>query len=361
MQLFEHGGNVYAAARAGGGAWSEYLDFSANINPLGLPLSVRQSLLKALDCVIHYPDPDASQFKQAVSRCYRIPAEMITAGNGAVELLYVLCHVIKPRRVLIPAPAFSEYERAARAAGAAIQYFFLRPEDGFAISTEKIAAELTSVDMVFIGNPNNPTGSLIENSRIEPLLAEAARRSAIVVVDESFLDFLPDDSLYTCRSLLQKYPNLFILHSLTKFYALPGLRLGFALSSPERTRLLHLSKDPWNVNCLAQAAGAVALSDADYRRQTHDLLSHEINRLFQQLTDVSGLRVYPPAVNFILIEITSAGITAAQLREAMLQRKILIRDCGNYPGLSPHYIRVAVKQPEQNQVLLSALQELFPK
>jgi threonine-phosphate decarboxylase len=361
MQHFEHGGNLYAAARQTGANLSEYLDFSANINPLGIPTSVRQALAMSLDSIIHYPDTEAAMFKQAVSQHYRVPVETITAGNGAVELLYVLCHVIKPRRVLIPAPAFSEYERAARAARAEIEYFFLQSEAGFAVAIEEIISALPTVDMVFLGNPNNPTGVLVENRQIETLLAAAKECNVTVVVDESFLDFLPEDSMYTCRPLLRKYPNLFILHSLTKFYAMPGLRLGFALTNPDLTGLLHLGKDPWNVNCLAQIAGVTALNDSDYRQQSRRLLADEINLFYQGLADIPGLKVYLPTVNFILIDITGTGMMATNLRKAMMENKVLIRDCSNYPGLSPFFIRVAIKQPKQNRLLLTVLRQALTK
>lgn len=361
MQQFEHGGNVYAAARQAGADLSEYLDYSANINPLGLPASVREALSLSLDRIVHYPDTEAALLKQAVSEHYGIPVQLITAGNGAVELLYVLCHIIRPRRVLIPVPAFSEYERAARAARAEVEYCFLRPEDDFAVSINKIISALPSVDMVFLGNPNNPTGVLVENRQIEPLLAAAEKYHVTVVVDESFLDFLPNDRLYTCRPLLKAYPNLFILHSLTKFYALPGLRLGFAMANPDLTTQLHLGKDPWNVNSLAQAAGVAAVNDLDFREQSRLLLDGERNIFYRNLAGVPGLKVYQPSVNFVLIDTTDTGMMAADIRKLLLQHKILIRDCSNYPGLSPYFIRVAIKRPAQNAALLKAIRQVIGK
>lgn len=359
MQQFEHGGNLYAAARQTGVTVNEYMDFSANINPLGLPAGVRQSLLQSLESIIHYPDTEAALLKQAISREYHVPVETITAGNGAVELLYVLCHVLRPKRVLIPVPAFSEYERAARAAQAEIDYYFLQPETGFTVDFERVIAALSSVDMVFLGNPNNPTGVLIENGQLNRLLAAAQQHRVTVVIDESFLDFLPDDSQFTCRPLLQTYPNVFILHSLTKFYALPGLRLGFALTNPELTRQLHQAKDPWNVNCLAQIAGVAALADRDYREQSRCFLAAEQNLFFQQLTELPGLKVYPPTVNFILIDCSGTGMMAAVLRKELLTHQLLVRDCSNYPGLSPYFIRVAIKQTKQNQRLLQSLRVIL--
>lgn len=359
MRQFEHGGNLYAAARQTGGSPDDYLDFSANINPLGIPGSVRQAILSAVDSIIHYPDAEATALKQAISRQYGVTADRITAGNGAVELLYLLCHALRPRRVLIPAPAFSEYERAARAAGAAIEYHFLRPGDGFAVPLEPLIDKLAAVDMLFLGNPNNPTAVLCRRQQLERLLTAARERQVTVVVDESFLDFLPDDSAYSCRPLLASYPHLFILHSLTKFYALPGLRLGFALTDPALTARLCAGKDPWNVNCLAQAAGVAALTDQDYRSRSRRLLTGAKAALYQRLSAIPGLKAYPPAVNFILLDIAATGLTAAKLCQALLKQRILVRDCSNYPGLSPYYIRVAVKRPEENQLLLQALQTVL--
>ena len=354
-----HGGNVYAWARERGRTLTGVLDYSANINPLGLSERVREAITQSVEQVIHYPDVEAALLKTAISSYYQVDTAHITAGNGAVELLYVLAHSLRPKRVLIPVPAFCEYERAARAAGAHIEYAYLSPENNFHLDVNWLCERLHGVDMVFIGNPSNPTGTLLTVSQLERLLFAAKQTKVIVVVDESFMDFIIADEDHTCRPLLKKYDNLVILHSLTKFYAMPGLRLGFALTNPDLTARLHLAKDPWNVNCLAQTAGVAALNDVDYRQQSRGLLSVEKDLFYRQLAELPGLNVYPPSVNFILIGTTGTGVTAAVLREALLEHKLLIRDCSNYPGLSPYFIRVAVKQPEQNRRLIRSLQTIL--
>ncbi|BBB93281.1 MAG TPA: threonine-phosphate decarboxylase CobD [Methylomusa anaerophila] len=356
---FRHGGNVYALARGKGGVLAELLDYSANINPLGLADSVQDAINQSIHNIIHYPDADAYELKRSISNFYNVEAARITMGNGAVELLYILCHITKPGRVLIPAPSFSEYERASRAAGAKIQYYMLSAANGFVFDVEKISAELDGADILFFGNPNNPTGTLIARTEIAFMLRKAREYNTLVVVDESFMDFITDDSLYTSRSLLKEYPNLIIIHSLTKFYAIPGLRLGFALTAPDLAARLQAAKDPWNVNTLAQAAGVAALADRDYQAKSKEIVNQAKKELFSGLTELPGCRPYPPAANYVLVNIEQTGITAAKLCSKMAERKILIRDCSNYPGLSQDYIRVAVKLPATNKILLDTLRQVI--
>jgi threonine-phosphate decarboxylase len=356
---FEHGGNLYAAIRKAGGSFAEILDFSANINPLGLSKKIRETLHESLESIIHYPDAQGFALKQAISQQYRVSTEYITIGNGAVELMYVLCHMIKPKRILVTAPTFSEYERAARACGAMIEYFNLNESTDFDIDVQGMTKRLSGIDVIFICNPNNPTGQLLENTQIEPLLLAAKKQNTYVVVDESFIDFLPDDSIYTCRSFLEHYDNLIIVHSLTKFYAIPGLRLGFSLASFKVTNLLHEGKDPWNVNTLAQNAGVAALGDHMYQVESKEFIAKIKIELYNNLLEIDGLKPYLPSVNFILINIKKTQMTAEELRQAMATHNILIRDCSNYPGLSSQYIRVAVKRPEQNIRLVETLEKVI--
>lgn len=356
---FVHGGNVHAWARASGGAITDLLDYSANINPLGLSDKVRLAIMQAVEQVIHYPDAEATMLKAALGQYYQVEPGQITVGNGAVELLYVLAHTLRPKRVLIPAPAFCEYERAARAAGAGIEYFYLPPAENFVVDVSSLGNCLPGMDMVFIGNPNNPTGTLLTVSQLEQVVLAARQTGAVVVVDESFMDFLVDDRGYTCRPLLKNYDNLVILHSLTKFYAIPGLRLGFALTHPDLAAKLHAAKDPWNVNSLAQAAGIAALTDDRYQQKSREVVQEAKQNLYAELTRFAGLKPLPPAVNYILLDTGASGYTAAELRNRLAKKNVLIRDCGNYPGLSPYYMRIAVKLAEQNIILLEHLTQVL--
>jgi threonine-phosphate decarboxylase len=359
IAAYEHGGNLYQAARSKGVAALELLDFSANINPLGLASTVEKTIIEQLPYIIHYPDAETTALKTAISEYYRVPMDQLIAGNGAVELLYLLCHMIHPKRVLVPAPTFSEYERAAAASGAQIDYCFLQEEKGFVFDIPAMLAAMTRKSIVFIANPNNPTGTLMTRQDIIAVIAKAEALDSLVVIDESFIDFLPDDEEYTCRWLVAKYPNLVILHSLTKFYAIPGLRLGFAIASPELVSLLHKGKDPWNVNSLAQAAGVAALADWEYRRVSRQVVADAKEKIFLELKAIKEIKAYSPAVNYILINIAKSGLTAGQMRAQLFEHNVMVRDCSNYPGLTSHYIRVAVKLPEQNSKLIRALQQIL--
>ena len=354
-----HGGNVYAWARERGGSLNGVLDYSANINPLGLSEHVQAAIVQSVGQVIHYPDVEAALLKTAISSYYQVDTAYITAGNGAVELLYVLAHSLRPKRVLIPVPAFCEYERAARAAGADIEYVYALPEHNFALDVKSLCDCLSRVDMVFIGNPSNPTGTLLPVSQLEQLLFAARQAKVMVVMDESFMDFIIDGGKYTCRPLLKQYDNLVILHSLTKFYAIPGLRLGFALAHPGLTARLHAAKDPWNVNSLAQAAGVAALADQEYQQKSRGIINYEKGALYEGLKALPGLKPFMPSVNYILIDTSLSGHSAACLRQRLAASGILIRDCSNYPGLSPYYMRVAVKLAEQNKMLLEHLEQVL--
>lgn len=359
MERFEHGGNIYRYRRGGEDAAAFFADFSANINPLGLCPQVAERIAASIGALVHYPDPEGIELKRAIAAHYGVRENWITLGNGAVELLYLLCQAKQPRRVLIPAPSFSEYERAAHAAGAEVDYAFLDPARDFAVDLEELAERLEGVDLLFIGNPNNPTGTLLSNAALRRLIARAAEKDCFVIVDESFVDFLEDASAHTCRSLVADYENLMVLHSLTKFYAVPGLRLGFSLTGEALAGTLARGKDPWNVNLLAQEAGVEALTQIEYQSETRRFVAAEKAFLAEKLAALPGLRVCAPSVNFILADTREAGLTGAALRARLLERGLLIRDCGNYPGLDAYYVRFAVRTRAENERLCAALVEIL--
>lgn len=349
---------IFTPRCVGGRKIEELLDFSANINPLGLPDSVQQALVAALPHIIHYPDPEALALKAAISRRFGVDERQITVGNGATELLYVLCHMFRPQRVLVTAPTFSEYERAARACGAAMDYLYLDPAESFAIAPEKIAQRLPQTDILFLCNPNNPTGQVLPREKVEQIIALAEKMRVLVVVDESFLPFLPDEGALSCRSLLPRYSNLVILQSLTKLYALPGLRLGFALADSAICAMLDKGKDTWSVNSLAQAAGTTALADEAYRRESLATVGAAREAFCAGLRGIPGVEPLEGSANFILVNIAGTAFSSARLRLALAEKGILVRDCSNFPGLSDQYIRLAVKMPQQNEILAECLHKL---
>lgn len=353
MKPFTHGGNIYEE-KPPGGSW---LDFSANINPLGLAPAVRKAIEDNIANVVHYPDPEARELKAALSRHYGVAGDRLLPGNGAAELFYLFLQTVRPRRVLLPVPAFSEYERAALAAGAEVSYHCLRAEQGFLLDVRALARQSRAeeCDAIILGNPNNPTGGLVTREEILELLQLTADAHAPwLVADESFLDFRADAAAYTVRDLAAAEPRLLVVQSLTKFYALPGLRLGFGVGRPELVRRLEGGKDVWNVNLLAQKAGVAALAEREYAARTQALVAAEGQWLAAELRKIPGWQVYAPTVNFIFARLPGESSAAAG---CLREQGILVRDCSNYPGLDAHYLRFAVRTRAENRQLTAALQE----
>lgn len=354
MERYAHGGNVYEPHA---GNW---LDFSANINPLGLSSKVKSAMEGAIDHLIHYPDPEARMLKEALAIHYRVPQEQLVLGNGAAELIYLICYRLRPRRALLLAPTFSEYEKAARAAGAEIAYHALSPEDGFALDETALLQTMQGVDIVFLANPNNPTGATLEKDAMLRILDKAEAMKIHVVVDESFLEFLPSAKDYTVRWHCSDHRHLIVLQSMTKFYAIPGLRLGFAVASERLAERLSQGKDVWNVNYLAQVAGASVVFDRAYQAATHDWLQREGIALQQALSSFVGIEVYDSAVNFILFRIgADAPVSAKVLLQSLKEQGILLRDCSNYRALDERYLRTAVRDREENERLLHAIKRIW--
>lgn len=358
QQKFTHGGNIYEIERQMDK--KEHLfDFSANINPLGLDAKVQAAIEENIAGIIHYPDPEGIELRQALSCCFEIDADRIVLGNGAAELLYVLFQTVHPQKILIPVPSFGEYERAARAAKAEVVYHKLYANQSFSLMVDEICDLLVDVDCLVLGNPNNPTGNLLSAKDIKRILERAKQQKCLVVMDESFMDFVERKEKHSCKSMLLMYDNLFLLQSLTKIYAIPGLRLGFAATTPQLANQLNLAKDPWNVNLLAQKAGVAALQQVDYLKKSIAYIKEQKDYLYEKLKEVENLVVYEPTVNFILLDLKATGFSAATFRRAMLEKNILIRDCSNYPGLDAYHIRIAVKTKEDNDILLCAMRRIL--
>lgn len=336
MQKYQHGGMIYDAKGAAG----DWTDFSANINPLGVPSSVRQTIIENLDGIRNYPDPSATELKAAISRRYNVSTENLVLLNGAAEFFYLYFNVTSPRRVIIPVPSFSEYERAARAAGCEVEYICTRSEDNFALDVDNVNA---SGACIMLGRPNNPTGTMISLTAIKKL-AEVAS----VVVDESFIDFLATES---ARGLVSE--NVSVVQSLTKIFAIPGLRLGFAVVNKNLAARLDAAKDVWNVNFLAQKAGVAALSDDDFIVKTRQWLATEQQYFIERLEEI-GVKYFNPTANFVLLKFQSPDVAEFILAELRRER-ILLRSCANFIGLDGSYLRSAIRSRAENIRLLDAL------
>ncbi len=351
MNRFEHGGGVHRAARETGLPLEAILDFSASINPLGMPPAVAAAARKGLEESLHYPEVDAASLRQALAVFHRLPADCILPGNGSTELLYLFPRVLRPRRALLVTPAFSEYERALSQAGTRLDFFPLRPEEDFRFDLGRLLRRVEGdTDLVLLANPGNPTGALVPPEQIEAL-ARALREQALLAVDEAFIDFCPRQSV---TERVGDHANLYVFRSLTKFYAIPGLRAGY-LAGPARgiARLAEL-QPPWPLSTPALAAALACLEQAAFRAETLAAIPQLRQELALGLAEL-GLRVFPSEANYLLARLEDPGLSAAALAARLRPQGMLIRDCASFPPLDGRYLRLAVRGAEDNRRLLAAL------
>lgn len=323
------------------------LDFSANVSPLGLPDGVRQAVVESLGRADEYPDPLCRELRRAIAEAEGCRMEEILCGAGAAELIFRLCLALRPKRALVTAPTFAEYEQALALTGCAVERHLLRPEDGFRVTEAFLDALRSEPDVVFLCQPNNPTGWPVDRALAEAVLDDCARRGALLVLDECFVDLLDDGAGYTLKGRLD-CPNLLILKAFTKTYAMAGLRLGYCLSSNEGLLgAMAACGQPWNVSSVAQAAGIAALQEEDYRAQLRQLITAERPRLVEGLRAL-GCTVLGSRANFVFFA------SRPGLDSALREKGILIRSCANYPGLDERYYRIAVRTAPDNDALLAA-------
>lgn len=352
MSQTGHGGGVDQVAQELGLPREQILDFSASINPLGMPESARAAIVEAVDRITDYPEIEAQSLRRTLAWQKGLPEENLLPGSGSTELIYLLPRVLQPRRALIVEPAFSEYAPALRQAGCHIDTLTLKPEEDFRFDPQRVLDALRpDTGMVWLANPGNPTGVPIDPLQLQELAENLA--GCRLVIDEAFVDFAPEHSLL---EVVTEYENLFILRSMTKFYAIPGLRVGYlAGPSGELTRLAA-ERQPWTLSTLAIAAGKACLEDSAYLQRT---LS-EISRLREQLAlglEQLSVTVFPSVANYLLFRMSDDWPDAQILCDRLGGKGILLRNCANFPSLDNRYLRVAVRSEAENRQLLSALCE----
>lgn len=335
-----HGGDIYGG--------EVELDFSANTNPFGTPRGIMDAVQAVLPEMHRYPDPYCRKLVQAISDFERVPKEYILCGNGAAELIYAYCEAVRPGRAVELAPTFSEYALGLERIGCKVERYYLRQEKEFDLD-EGFLAYLTEVkpDVVFLCNPNNPTGRTIAPALLEEVLALCGEYRIKLFVDECFLDL--SDSGESLKGALAVHPNLFILKAFTKSYGMAGIRLGYCLCA-DSALLERMSKagQPWNVSSLAQAAGVAALQEQAFLQKTKALIAVERQWLKQEL-EALGFRVCPSSANYLLFQ------APADLHLKLKEQKISIRNCDNYYGLGQGWYRIAVRLHQENERLIQAM------
>lgn len=344
MEKHIHGGDVYHHQGC--------IDFSANCNPLGTPEGIKRAIIESLDHINDYPQVGCAPLKEAIAEYENVKAGQVICGNGAAEVIFSLCRAVNPKKALVPAPTFAEYQQALYSTDCQVEFFPLDEKKQFALGEDFLEALTEEIHILFLCNPNNPTGLLIEKPLLEKILKRCRERNILMAVDECFLDFVQAPEAYTLKEYLDTYDNLFLLKAFTKRYAIAGVRLGYGLCG-NRSLLekMESMSQPWNVSSMAQAAGLAALKEKEYVEAGRQMTFAELAYLKEELTRL-GYLVYPSQANYVFFT------GPVDLYEKLEQKKILIRDCSNYTGLSKGYYRVAVKNHEENQQLVKALEEI---
>ncbi len=346
-----HGGNIHLASRETGIPVGEIIDFSASINPLGVPETVAAVIRENIQYLPHYPEPFADELAAHLGAHLDIDPQTILCGNGSTELIYLVVRALTPGKVLIPEPTFSEYGRACgMQRGTAIAGHRLARENNFDIDPDAYINAMAGCDMAFLCNPNNPTGRLLQRDAVDAIAAAAERMPCYLVVDEAFIDFVREHSVL---DRVAGRSHLIVLRSLTKFYALSGLRIGFGVFPEALAASLKNYKEPWTINTLAQKAGIAAISDARYRERTMALIQVEKRFLEEGLRSL-GIAFIPSAANYYLARMENAKEAIVALRK----KGMLVRNCSNFPGLDGSSIRIAVRSRKENEALLKELGRL---
>ena len=351
LPLQDHGGNIRQIQRRLG--LEQVLDFSASINPLGQPAGLREHLFSHWQDVAHYPDRECSRLVAAIAARHRVPVTQLVVGNGSAELIELLLRAFRPNRLVLSPPDFGLYREVAPEAVATLAVP-RRKDRGFAPDIAALTATLRDGDLVLLSNPGNPSGYYAPPEELTPLAATCADRGAHLVVDEAFAEFQPGA---TSLPLVGAKADRSVLRSLTKFYGIPGLRLGFLASPPERAQAVRRLQVPWSVNALAQLAGCYCLDDPGWTTTSIATVTGLRSELAMALAALPGVQPLDSAANYLLLRLDSPAPPAQRVYSDLARRGILVRHCGSF-GLGESYLRVAVRGPEENQRLVENLSDL---
>jgi threonine-phosphate decarboxylase len=337
---------------------SEVIDFSVSINPMGTSEKTMKSIREHIRLVKNYPPPNAETLIEKLAKYVGARTDNIIVGNGTTELIHTFVDVFleKKQKTLIPAPTFGEYNVATLKAGGQPVFLKCNPDLGFLLDLNELTALISDdTKIVFLCNPNSPTGTLLKKDSVLNFVREANDRNVLVFLDEAYFEFVEDRKRYSMVDYVNRFNNLFVLRSLTKFFGLAGLRIGFGVASPEMVGLLRKGQVPWSVNSLAIFAAEAAVEDAAFIEKSRAFTFRSRKQLQRLLWEIRWLKVYPSEANFFLCEIKASNFTSTQLKEALERKGVLIRDCSNFEGLNNKFFRVAVKTPRENRKLVDLL------
>lgn len=352
-----HGSDLEKIEAVYGIKKEDIISFSANVNPLGVSFRLKETLTNHIDAITTYPDREYTSLRKCIADYVHTNYENIVVGNGSTELISLFIQITHPMKALIVGPTYSEYEREVAMGGGRSHYFSLTEASEFELDTKALTKELSAnVDLLILCNPNNPTSSVIKRQQMREILDYCKRKSITVLVDETYVEFAEEPDEVTAIPLTEYYNNIVILRGISKFFAAPGLRLGYAIcGNRDLLNEINQKKNPWTINSLAAIAGEIMFQDEDYIKKTRELISLERARICARLDESPNFKVYHAHANFVLVKITTDKFTSEDAFDACIRKNLMIRDCSTFPFLNNKYIRLCFMMPEQNDALLEVL------
>lgn len=354
-----HGSDLEKIEQVYGIKKEEITSFSANVNPLGISPVLRRTLSEKIDAITTYPDRDYVSLRKCIADYTGTDLEHIIVGNGSTELISLFIQIEHPKKAVVIGPSYSEYEREIALGGGTTLYYPLREEDGFFLNTVDFISQLKDdIDLLVLCNPNNPTSTCITKKSMRLILDACLQHGIYVMVDETYVEFADNMEQITCVPLTNYYNNLVILRGTSKFFAAPGLRLGYAVTgNRDLIKMINTRKNPWTINSLAAIAGEIMFQDEAYIRETKTLISAERRRMYELFSARDDFKVYEPSGNFMLVKILKPHLTSQDLFDRAIRRAMMIRDCSTFPFLDDKFIRFCFMMPDMNDALAACILE----
>ena len=354
-----HGSDLEKIEKIYGIKQENITSFSANVNPLGISFLLKETLSSKIDAITSYPDREYTSLRKCIGNYVNIDHNNIIVGNGSTELISLFIQISNPKKALMVGPTYSEYEREVSLGGGRTHYYRLKEEDNFELDIEDLNKFLNQdVDLLVICNPNNPTSSVITRKEMRKILDTCKQKGIYVMVDETYVEFDTNMKDVTSIPLTEYYNNLIILRGTSKFFAAPGLRLGYAIcGNGDLVKEIVKRQNPWTISTLAAIAGEIMFKDQDYMAKTRDLINKERERIISRLRTCPFIKVFPAHGNFVLIKILRDDITSDDLFDTTIRKGLMIRDCSNFPFLDNRYVRFCFMSPEKNDELVDTLLE----
>lgn len=352
-----HGSDLEKIEQVYGISKDAITSFSANVNPLGISPKLRQTLAEKIDTVTAYPDRDYVSLRKQIAAYAGTDLENIIVGNGSTELISLFIQIEHPKKAVVIGPTYSEYEREIALGGGTTLYYPLREEDGFFLNTADFLSHLKDdMDLLVLCNPNNPTSTCITNKSMRLILDACLQHGIYVMVDETYVEFADNMEQITSVPLTNYYNNLVILRGTSKFFAAPGLRLGYAVTgNRDLIKTINTRKNPWTINSLAAAAGEIMFQDTAYIQKTKQLISSERKRMYGLFAARDDFKVYEPSGNFMLVKILRPDLTSQELFDRTIRKGMMIRDCSTFPFLDDKFIRFCFMEPAMNDRLAECI------